>query len=78
MIIVTAEYNLSPEFEYTSPNHDDIKVSIFKDLQAMERVGLVVPVSEEHMYYAAMNSSACKLTALGEHYWDLVKKGRLK
>ena len=74
----TAEYNLSPEFEDTSPSHDDMKVSIFKDLQAMERVGLVVPVSEEHMYYAAMNSSACKLTALGEHYWDLVQKGRLK
>ena len=30
----------------------------------MEGVGLVVPVGEEHMYYAAMNSTACKLTAL--------------
>lgn len=74
----TSEYHLSPEFEYTSPQHDDMKVSIFKDLQAMERVGLVVPVNEEHMYYAAMNSSTCRLTALGEHYWDLVNKGRLK
>ncbi|MGF1573365.1 MAG: caspase family protein, partial [Sumerlaeia bacterium] len=40
-------------------------VAIFKDLQKMEGVGLVVPVSEEHMYYAAMNSKSCRLTALG-------------
>ena len=37
-------------------------MKVFKDLQKMEGVGLVVPVDEEHMYYAAMNSTACKLT----------------
>lgn len=28
----------------------------------------VVPHGEEHMYYAAMNSKACRLTALGYQY----------
>ena len=43
----------------------------------MESVGLIEPVNEDHMYYAAMNSESCKLTALGYHYWQLVKKGKI-
>ena len=42
-----------------------------------EMVGLVCPVGEEHMYYAAMNSKSCKLTPLGQHYWNLVKSGKI-
>ena len=52
-------------------------VKVFKDLQKMEGVGLVVPVGEEHMYYAAMNSTACRLTALGAQYWRLAKEKKL-
>lgn len=40
-------------------------------------VNLVVPVGEAHMYYAAMNRKSCKLTALGVHYWNLVKNNRI-
>ena len=43
----------------------------------MVHVNLVVPVGETHMYYAAMNSKSCKLTALGVHYWNLVKNNRI-
>ena len=50
---------------------------VFKDLQQMEGVGLVVPIGEEHMYYAAMNSTACGLTALGAQYWRLAKERKL-
>ena len=52
-------------------------MSIFKNLQKLESVGLVCPVGEEHMYYAAMNSKSCKLTPLGQHYWNLVKSGKI-
>lgn len=48
-----------------------------KDLQKLVSVGLVKPVDEDHMYYAAMNSKSCKLTALGAHYWRLVKDQRI-
>jgi hypothetical protein len=71
------EYRLDPSYEFTEENADPTNVSIFKDLQKMERVGLVVPVGEEHMYYAAVNSKACKLTNLGKCYWRFVKEGRI-
>ena len=71
------EHALSPDYEDTVEGHDPEKVKIFKELQKMEGVGLVVPVREEHMYYAAMNSTACRLTALGAQYWRLAKEKKL-
>jgi hypothetical protein len=71
------EHQLDPSYEDTEPNHDPEKARIFKELQKMERVGLVVSVSEEHMYYAAMNSKSCKLTAMGVQYWNLVNSGNI-
>ena len=72
------EHPLDPSYEDTNV---DVampeKVAIFKNLQKFEGVGLVVPVGEEHMYYAAQNTKSCKLTALGYHYWRLVKENRL-
>ena len=50
---------------------------IFSELQKLEGIGLVVPVEEEHMYYAAMNSKSCELTAVGKQYWRLVKEKRI-
>jgi hypothetical protein len=50
---------------------DPVKSAIFKELQACNRQGLVVPVEAEHMYNAAIESKACKLTALGAHYRKL-------
>lgn len=73
----TDEFPLDPTYEFTQPSHDPAKVVIFKDLQKFERVGLVVPIGEEHMYYAAINSKSCKLTALGYQYWRLVNGGKI-
>ena len=39
------------------------------------RVNLVRPVGAPHMWHAAMESKACELTVLGQHYWSLVKQG---
>lgn len=71
------EHTLDPSYEDTEEGHDPDNVRVFKDLQKMEGVGLVVPVGEEHMYYAAMNSKACRLTALGAQYWRLAKEKKL-
>jgi hypothetical protein len=71
------EYSLDPSYEDTNvdiANPDN--VMIFKNLQKFQGVNLVVPVGEQYMYYAAQNSKSCKLTALGYHYWRLVKEGR--
>jgi uncharacterized caspase-like protein len=80
-------FQLDPSFEDTNSNevpHDVIEpfaneknVLIFKNLQKLEGVGLIIPVGEDHMYYAAMRSKTCKLTSLGHHYWRLVREGRI-
>lgn len=68
---------LNPSFEPTSGSGNEEKYQdeerrcnqeIFEALQICNRAGLVEPVGEKHMYYAAMNSQGCKLTFLGRHY----------
>jgi hypothetical protein len=71
------EFKLDPSYEFTSEKAIDVKCAIFKDLQELESEGLVKPIDDKHMYYAAMNSKSCKLTALGYHYWRLVKENKL-
>ncbi|WP_134683625.1 caspase family protein [Brevibacillus migulae] len=71
------EYQLDPSYEFTEPSADEEKVEIFKNLQKFVSVGLVVPVGEEHMYFAAINSKTCRLTALGYQYWRLAEEGKL-
>lgn len=84
---INTQLSLDPSFEYTNTpnNHHEIiepyanerNIKIFKDLQKLESVGLVQPVDEEHMYYAAMHSKGCKLTPLGKHFWNLVSLERV-
>jgi hypothetical protein len=81
------DFSLDPSYEDTNTEvveHSVIEpyasvenVAIFKHLQKFQSVGLVVPIEEEHMYYAAMHSKSCRLTSLGYHYWRLVKDKRL-
>jgi len=71
------EYPLDPSYEYTIKKAVPENVAVFQDLQKCERVGLVVPVGEQFMYWAAKHSKSCKLTALGKHYWNLVKRQRV-
>ena len=81
------KYELDPSFEPTNKREEIHKVvepyankehtAIFSDLQKLEGIGLVVPVEEEHMYFAAMNSKSCELTAVGKQYWRLVKEDRI-
>lgn len=72
-----AGHNLDPSYEDTEPTADPRNVHIFKDLQKLQSVGLVVPEDEEFMYFAAINSKACRLTALGYQYWRLVNERKL-
>jgi caspase domain-containing protein len=71
------EHKLDPSYEFTESTADPAKVAIMRDLQRFVGVGLVVPVGEEHMYFAAKNSKSCRLTAYGFQYWRLVKEKRL-
>lgn len=69
--------NTKTEHKVIEPYSIEKNVAIFSDLQKLESVGLVVPDGTPHMYYAAMESKACKLTSVGQHYWRLVKENRI-
>lgn len=71
------EFPLDPSYEPTSSNVNETNAEKFRVLQKYNRLNLVIPVGAEHMYFAAIESKSCKLTILGEHYWTLVKKGRI-
>jgi hypothetical protein len=70
-------FDLDPTFEPTSQTSIDSKTELFAVLQKYNRINLVKPTDEEHMYFAAMNSKSCRLTVLGVHYWNLVHKNRI-
>ncbi|MGH9967920.1 MAG: caspase family protein [Pyrinomonadaceae bacterium] len=62
-----------PDAEPKNPEHE----AIFETLQRCRAAKLVEPVRAKHMYFAAMQSSGCKLTPLGRLYWWMAKQGRL-
>jgi len=82
----TNQFDLDPSFE---PDRENVpeefkkvpvseeNAAVFKELQLCNRHGLVVPVDADHMYYAAINSTGCKLTALGAHYRKQAELGRI-
>lgn len=78
----TTELQLDPGYEpertgaedASIPGPDPLKTADFAVLQALVRVNLVRPVGAPHMWHAAMESKACVLTVLGQHYWSLVNQ----
>ncbi len=76
------EYELDPTYEPDKHESDMKEINkeheaIFSILQRYVKLNLVIPVGEEHMYYAAIHHKSCKLTAQGQHYWNLVKKNTI-
>ncbi|GAA1146804.1 caspase family protein [Kribbella jejuensis] len=78
----TAQLQLDPAYEPERsgteddavPPPDPVKNADFAVLQELVKVNLVRPVGAPHMWHAAMESKACELTVLGQHYWRLVKQ----
>jgi Caspase domain len=68
---------LDPSYERSSQIAAPLNTERFDDLQALNRVHLVVPVNTQHMYEAAMQSRACRLTPSGRYYWRLARDGRI-
>lgn len=68
--------NMSVEMKEKYPA-DENHQRIFTELQQCNRHGLVTPVDTPHMYFAALESKACKLSALGAHYRKLAELNRI-
>jgi len=80
----SSEFQLDPTFEPELKGRDPgmpepipENTRTFSILQRYNRLNLVVPVGAPHMWHAAMQSKACKLTVLGEHYRRLVENRRI-
>lgn len=78
------EFPLDPTYEPETkgrdpgmPLPDPEHTAVFAVLQKYNRLNLLVPVDAEHMWHAAMTSTSCRLTALGEHYRRLAAKDRI-
>lgn len=81
---IDAHYPLDPSYEpaphgvlKNPEDQNEENERIFRCFQRLRDAKLLVPVGEEHLYYAAMHSKACRLTPLGTHYWRLANEGRL-
>jgi hypothetical protein len=68
--------NMSAEMKEKFPANED-RQRVFAELQQCNRHGLVMPVDTLHMYHAAVESKACKLSALGAHYRRLAELNRI-
>lgn len=81
----TAEHNfpLDPAYEPDHTQHpagtlpDPAKEASFADLQKYRDARLLVPVGEQHLFFAAIRSKSCRLTPLGKFYWRRAKDGLL-
>jgi hypothetical protein len=71
------EFPLDPSYEPDMEPRDEKNERTFAHLQRLRDARLLVPVGEKHLYYAAINSKACKLTALGRFYSQLARQGRI-
>lgn len=80
-------HQLDPSYEFTNCQEEQHKiippyakkenVIKFQHLQQLQSIGLVEPVDEDFMYFAAMNNKGCRLTPLGKYYWRLVKNNNI-
>jgi len=71
------DYLLDPSYEPDAEPRNPEHEAIFGDLQKFRAARLLVPVDEDHLYFAAMRSKACRLTPTGRFYWNLANGGKL-
>ncbi|MBK7019745.1 MAG: caspase family protein [Candidatus Microthrix sp.] len=71
------QFSLDPSYEPTEQPSHPVHEEIFAQLQKCRAAKLVEPVANEHMYYAALESTGCRLTPLGKHYRHMAAVGLL-
>lgn len=71
------EFSLDPSYEPdANPKHSEHE-GVFAVLQRCRAAKLIEPIDTDHMYFAAMQNKACRLTPLGKHYWQMANQRRL-
>ncbi|HWI00591.1 MAG TPA: caspase family protein, partial [Propionibacteriaceae bacterium] len=62
-----ALFSLDPSYEPDAEPRNSEHERVFSTLQKYRAAKLLQPVGADHMYFAAMESQACRLTPLGRH-----------
>lgn len=57
--------------------HNQEKERIMKVLRTYYSLNLVAPEGADYLYWAALKSKGCRLTPLGQYFWQLAKDGRI-
>jgi len=70
-------FRLDSSYEPTAEPRNEANERIFAVLQRCRAAKMVEPVGEDHLYFAAMNDKACRLTPLGRHYRHMADRGWL-
>jgi hypothetical protein len=73
----TTQMPLDPSYEPDAEPTNAENEAVFAILQQCRAAKLIEPVDAEHMYFAAMQRKACRLTPLGRHYWLMIDQDLL-
>jgi hypothetical protein len=69
----TYEFPLDASYEPTEESFDPSKGETFRVLQQGRGARIVEPVGADHLYFAAIERKACRLTPLGAYYWRVYR-----
>jgi hypothetical protein len=76
-VTADGELSLDSSFEPQAEPSHPVNEAIFAILQSCRGAKLVEPVGCKHLYFAAIENKACRLTRLGKFYWRMANAGRL-
>lgn len=71
------KFPLDPSFDKNLDPKNKDHQEIMEYLREYYRLGLLIPIGEKYMYYAAKNSKRCELTAKGKYFWRLIANDRI-
>jgi hypothetical protein len=74
---IDSPFPLDPSYEHSHADATQAHVDDYGVLVAYRNARLIEVATHEHLYYAALNRGAVRLTPLGRHYWSLADAGRL-
>jgi hypothetical protein len=76
-----ARYQMTPAHEGERPipagQEPTAEQKVFDYFKRLRNAGLLTSDNDKDLYFAAMDSSAVFLTALGRHFWELASEGKL-
>lgn len=72
-----SQHEMDPSYEFTHKSMTPANVEIFNKFKCYRNAGLLRTVKGDDLYFAALDSNAVELTALGKSYWWIVNKNLL-